>query len=138
MLVVQVSSPSSHFAAGVHPYPIGCADDPHHLSFGQDFAASHASPLGHMLYTLDRLLLCHLQIIRRIPSHCWERDESFPISSSIIAATLVDLAPDNCPQVFVELEFDGFLLALLTLLLVAAGFLINVLGILEDFGFHLE
>ncbi|CAG0973987.1 hypothetical protein ANAEL_01338 [Anaerolineales bacterium] len=126
MFIVQVGSPSSHFASRIHPHPISCADDPHHLSLGQDFAASHASPLRHMLHTLNRFLR-HLQIIRRT---------LLPIAFRF--AALVDLASHNFAQVFIEFQFDGLLLALLAFLLFTVDFLFSPLGILEDFGLHLE
>jgi len=137
VLVVQVGSSSSHFTTGVHPYPISRANNPHHLSFGQNFAASHARSLGYMLYTLNRFL-SHLQNTRRDPPKLRERDELLPVISSIFAAALVDLASHNFAQALIELELNGFLLGFLAFLLVAVGFFFRGSCILEDFGLHLE
>ncbi len=125
-LIVQIGSPSGQFAGWVHLHSISRANDPHHLSFRQNFTASHAGSLGHMFYTLGRFL-SHLQITRRL----------FPIISSFIAAALVYLTANDCAQAFVKLQFNGFLLALLALLLVT-GFLFCRTSVLEDFGLHLE
>lgn len=71
-LVVQISASSGQFTSWVYSYPISRANDPHHFSFGQNFAASHAGSLGYVLYSLNRFL-GHLQCTRRfIPNHCQE------------------------------------------------------------------
>ena len=104
MFIVQVGSSSSHFATRVHPHTIRRADDAHHLSFGQNFAASHAGPLGYMLHTLDRFL-SHLQFTRRDPPKYKGRYKLLPSISRIFAAALVDLASHNLAQAFIEFEF---------------------------------
>ena len=101
-LVVQISAPSRQFTARIHPYPISRANDTHHLSFGQNFAATHASSLGHMFYTLDRFL-GHLQFTRRSLPFSRGRDNLFPIIVRSGIAALVDLATYNCAESFVEL-----------------------------------
>ncbi len=124
---MQIGPPSGHFANRVHMHPIGRADDPHHLPFGQDFAAPHAGSLGHMLHALGRFLLGHLQIIRRT---------LLPIAVRV-AAAFVDLASDDFAQVLIILKFNSLLLAFLAFLLIAAGFFFGF-GVLEEFGLDLE
>src|SRR3990172_10050707 len=58
--VMQIRAPASQFTGWVHSYPLNCADDPQHLPFWQNLAASHTSTLGYMLYAVDRFVL-HLQ-----------------------------------------------------------------------------
>jgi len=127
-LVVQISTPSRQFTTRIHPHPINRANDPHHLSFGQNFAATHTGSLGHMLYTLDRFL-GHLQFTRR--------DNLFPIIVRSSIAALVYFASHNRAESFIELQLNGLLLALLALLLIA-GFLFNWTSVLEDFRLHLK
>lgn len=68
-LVVQISTPSRQLTGWVYSHAANHADDPHHLSFRQNFTASHAGSLGNMFYALGRFP-SHLQITRRfIPSH---------------------------------------------------------------------
>jgi hypothetical protein len=93
-LVVQISTPSRQFTARIHSYPISRANDPHHLSFGQNFATTHASSLGHMFYTLGSFL-GHLQFTRM--------DNLFPIIVRGGIATLMNLATYNCAETLVEL-----------------------------------
>jgi len=134
--VVQVGAPASHFTARIHLHPVCGADNPHHLPFWQDFAAAHTGALWHVLYALNRLLRRHLQITRRPLSPKSRKGCLFPGISRFVAA-LVNLTPDHFAQVFIELKFDGFLFALLTLLLVG-GILFGCAGGLEDFWLHLE
>jgi len=133
---VQVSAPPGQFTGWIHSYSFARTYDPHHLSFGQHFAASHAGSLGYMLHTVGRFLW-HLQFTGRIPPQKRGMNNLFPfiIRSGITA--LVDLATDNRTETFIKLQGNGLLLALAAFLLIT-GFIFDRPGILEDFRFHLE
>ena len=107
-LVVEISTSSGKFTGWVDLYSISGTHDPQHLPFGQNLAAAYARPLWNMFHTLGRFLR-HLLITRK---------ELFPIAAGFIFAAFMDLAADHCAEVFIELQFDGFLFALLTFLLI--------------------
>ena len=121
---MQVSASPGKFASWVNLYPVGRTYDPHHLPFRQNFAASHAGPLGYMLYALSRFL-DHLQYPEGL----------LPITFAVAAFVL--LAANDFAEVFVELEGNALLLALLAgSFLLVVRFVIG--GGLEDLWLHLE
>jgi hypothetical protein len=54
--LVQIGSPPGQLAGWVYLHTICRLYDPNHLPFWQNFAATHACPLGHMFHTLNRFL----------------------------------------------------------------------------------
>jgi len=138
--VVQIRSPSGKFAGRVDLHTSRRSHNTDHLSFGQYFTTTHTSPLGHMLYTLNRFLLGHLHLkpqrgyIDRF--HSMARYK-LPTLAGFISAMLMLFTGNHCAKLLVKLKFDAFLLALLTFLLVCRLFLCFTSG-LEDLRLHRE
>ena len=123
--VMQIGSPSSQFAGWVYLHSICSPHNTDHLPFGQNVSTAHASPLGYMLYTLNRFLR-HLQ--PSPPPPCFGRGIRvwglhYQSSPRVIVAAFVFLAADNFATFLVKHQLDAFLLAFLAFLLIRGIFL---------------
>jgi hypothetical protein len=122
---VQVRTSPGQLSRWIDLHPFRRADNAYQLAFRQYRATAYASPLRDVFYAF-RSFLSHLNLpspfLYKQGQGIGVRAIKLPIFFKVIAAALVLLARNDLTKIFIVLNFDVFLLFLLTLLFTIAGF----------------